>query len=590
MGSNSLLLQNGEHHPRGVSRIIRRLQRSIKALPAKLFKSSGKNDISNISSAKNASSAATEPSVASVVDAVDAEDVEAAEIVDDVSTESQEDTSDEDTESTNIDSVHSVSSEESAGESTEVELTPSLPAPSSQFISYINRDDENEGTPTRFLVKPYLDYEKWLRREFLREGVEIDCLSNLVPIYNGQETLFKIRTIDFEKADKEKYLMPLWKKQREKDDKIAIAESFEKFQKNFHAFTHGALEGLDWSNVVVAGSSALLPLLSRRRDVRTKAWNTKGQNSDEVYYDNTASTSDIDIFLYGIDEKAAIARIIEIEALVRKNQHLSSSSALTLRSENAITFISPRWPHRHVQIILRLYKSISEILTGFDVDCSCVAFNGKQVYSNPRGVTAIATRANTVDLSRRSPSYENRLWKYRHHNFEVYWDALDRSRIEIEFDLEEENVPKLQGLARLLYSEARLENIYNVDKGIHATTRRKFQWIMKYNLKKFDDSGDPNMVAEKSSGYAEHKLPYGRRLTADDIRSAVIQHATSPYMFGTIQEVTDPTNPRCRWKLKNLSKTKLKRKIVFMEYNPGRQMIGSFYPLTDNDWTRTAYD
>lgn len=239
MGSNSLLLQNGEHHPRGVSRIIRRLQRSIKALPAKLFKSSGKNDISNISSAKNASSAATEPSVASVVDAVDAEDVEAAEIVDDVSTESQEDTSDEDTESTNIDSVHSVSSEESAGESTEVELTPSLPAPSSQFISYINRDDENEGTPTRFLVKPYLDYEKWLRREFLREGVEIDCLSNLVPIYNGQETLFKIRTIDFEKADKEKYLMPLWKKQREKDDKIAIAESFEKFQKNFHAFTHG---------------------------------------------------------------------------------------------------------------------------------------------------------------------------------------------------------------------------------------------------------------------------------------------------------------------------------------------------------------
>lgn len=113
-------------------------------------------------------------------------------------------------------------------------------------------------------------------------------------------------------------------------------------------------------------------------------------------------------------------------------------------------------------------------------------------------------------------AYENRLWKYRHHNFEVYWDALDRSRIEIEFDLEEENVPKLQGLARLLYSEARLENIYNVDKRIHATTRRKFQWIMKYNLKKFDDSGDPNMVAEKSSGYAEHKLPYGRRLTADE--------------------------------------------------------------------------
>lgn len=56
-----------------------------------------------------------------------------------------------------------------------------------------------------------------------------------------------------------------------------------------------------------------------------------------------------------------------------------------------------------VQIILRLYKSISEILTGFDVDCACVAFDGQRVYANPRSIAAIATRTNLIDLSRRSP-------------------------------------------------------------------------------------------------------------------------------------------------------------------------------------------
>ena len=67
---------------------------------------------------------------------------------------------------------------------------------------------------------------------------------------------------------------------------------------------------------------------------------------------------------------------------------------------NAIT-IESQYPTRHVQIVLRIYKSIDEILTGFDIDCSCFAFDGKQVWATPRAVTAAITQINTIDLTRR---------------------------------------------------------------------------------------------------------------------------------------------------------------------------------------------
>lgn len=466
------------------------------------------------------------------------------------------------------------SEEETTSTEEDFESAPSLPGSPAQFLSYL---DQNPETPTRALLQPYLAYEKWLRYEFVRPNAEIDCLSNIVPVYDGQESLFRIRVIDYELADKNRYLMPLESSEREKDKSLAIAGSLEEYQDNFDGFTRGMLAGLDWSNLVVAGSSALLPLLSRRVDVDLQD-NSAVEKPAETYYQHTASTSDIDIFLYGIDnEDTAIRRIIEVENLVRKNQHMLPDKGLTLRSENAITFIAPRWPFRHVQIILRLYKSISEILTGFDVDCSCVAFDGKQVYSNPRGVAAIATRTNTIDLSRRSPSYENRLWKYRHHNFEVYWDALERSRVRsINTEPDNDEHRNLTGLARLIFSEGILNNIRN-------------EWRLNSNLKKLDGGRDPSLVIETTSGYANHVIPYGVRLTAKNVRSTVISSARAPYMFGTIREVTDPTNPNCKWKSKRKRRGKLPKKVTFIKLNPGRQMIGSFYPLTADDWTKMAY-
>lgn len=196
------------------------------------------------------------------------------------------------------------------------------------------------------------------------------------------------------------------------------------------------------SNVVAAGSSvttALLPVPEK--------WAGSKRSLREYYHEHLAPASDVDLFLYGLNEEQALEKIKQIERNI-KDSILHETT--TIRTKNAIT-IASQYPTRHVQIVLRLYDSISQIITGFDVDCACAAYDGKQVYAAPRAVAAFVTQCNTIDLTRRSPSYENRLSKYSRRGFEVYWPLLDRTRIDPT--IFERTFGRTQGLARLLILE-----------------------------------------------------------------------------------------------------------------------------------------
>lgn len=78
-------------------------------------------------------------------------------------------------------------------------------------------------------------------------------------------------------------------------------------------------------------------------------------------------------------------------------------------------------------------------------------YDGKQVYASPRALAACMTRINIIDLTRRSPSYENRLPKYADRGLEVYWPDLDRSKIDPT--IFERSFGRTEGLARLLVLE-----------------------------------------------------------------------------------------------------------------------------------------
>lgn len=322
-------------------------------------------------------------------------------------------------------------------------VLPELPVEHANWISHVANQPS---TSMHELLAPYKEYDARLREVFAQQSSHPALRKpNIVPLFTGREQDVKIRARDpaaESEEERERYLMPLDKASRKPDDAPAIVQSLKEFQTNFQLFSESALVDMDWSNVVVAGSAVVTSLLPVPAE-----HNTSKRALREYYHQKLAPASDVDLFLYDLTEEQAVEKIKQIEQRIRDS---ILTETTTIRTKNAIT-IASQYPTRHVQIVLRIYRSISEILTGFDVDCSCAAYDGKQVYASPRAVAAYMTQVNTIDLTRRSPSYENRLSKYSHRGFEVYWPLLDRSRIDPT--IFERSFGRTLGLARLLVLE-----------------------------------------------------------------------------------------------------------------------------------------
>jgi len=114
--------------------------------------------------------------------------------------------------------------------------------------------------------------------------------------------------------------------------------------------------------------------------------------------------SDTDLFLYDCDKQEAMNKIQDISNLFMGYGELEAT-----RSSNTITFTKA---FEKVQIILRLYKSVSEVLHSFDVDSCCVGYDGENLWMTKRCYFALVFGYNTVNLKFLSPNYELRLVKY----------------------------------------------------------------------------------------------------------------------------------------------------------------------------------
>lgn len=339
----------------------------------------------------------------------------------------------------------------------------------------------------------------------------------------------------------------------------------------------------------------------------------------EYYHEHLAPASDVDLFLYGLTEEQALEKIKQIERSIKDS---ILHEVTTIRTKNAIT-IASQYPTRHVQIVLRLYDSISQIITGFDVDCACAAYNGEQVFAAPRAVAAFVTQCNTIDLTRRSPSYENRLSKYSHRGFEVHWPLLDRTRIDPT--IFERSFGRTQGLARLLILEKLPKSAdrdsymdqRRAERGRPALHRNfRNQHKMGGNIKDQEEDEVAEWVEqEEVASYHTMTVPYGQKYHAakinrllyakdlllnaewnqpDDREVYLHRH---PCFFGTAEEVIQDCcgycpMPKTDEEIKvqeEEGKAYVSGGLKFLTDDPGRQEIGSFNPITDDEWTTMAY-
>lgn len=494
---------------------------------------------------------------------------------------------------------------------------PALPAKQNDFIRYLAANLKKSMTE---LAEPYREYDAKIRELFAQEPDHLalkDPNVNVLPLFDGSTDNVKIRARDLSSEtdeEKEKYVMPLKDADRKPNGSPAVVQTFKEFQNNFNVFSELSLADLDWNNVVAAGSSVVTSLLPV-----PEQYSGSKRALRQYYHEVVAPASDVDLFLYGLTEEEAIEKIKQIETKVRD---AILTETATIRTKNAIT-IASQYPTRHIQIVLRIYKSVSEILTGFDVDCSCAAYDGKQVYVAPRALAAYMTQINQIDLTRRSPSYENRLSKYSHRGFEVYWPQLDRSRVDPT--IFERSFQRTVGLARLLV----LEKLPKPDdRDSYLDKRRqergrppinrygRHMYKLRGNIKNdFEDEVAEWVEEDEVSDYHTFTIPYGEKFHAKKIEKLLytkdlllnaewnkpkdreVNLHRHPAFFGYADDVIEdccgfcpkPSTPEEEEVAEEESKIYVSGKISFIKDDPGRQAIGSFNPITNDDWTEMAY-
>lgn len=142
----------------------------------------------------------------------------------------------------------------------------------------------------------------------------------------------------------------------------------------------------------------------------------------------TQNRNDIDLFIYDADEELAHKIIRKLIDNITFRHNTEYNGIKILRTKNAITLDSTS---EKIQIILRLYKTPSEIIHGFDVDCCCMGFNlyDNYVYMTDRCLYSIKNQVNTINFDRLSPSYEYRLVKYAKRGISIHINNLDHTKI-----------------------------------------------------------------------------------------------------------------------------------------------------------------
>ncbi|KAJ5656481.1 hypothetical protein N7507_008431 [Penicillium longicatenatum] len=496
---------------------------------------------------------------------------------------------------------------------------PVVPAEHANFLSYVQAHPK---TPIQDLVNPYNAFDATARRIYAQSpshSLVKDNYANIVPVYNATgSTDIRVRARDLASEGpetKEKYILPLEDSIRRPNGSSAVVPTLAEFQQNFAIFTENSLSELDWSNVCAAGSAVVtsaLPVPEGHRGSKRAL--------RQYYHDQFAPASDVDLFLYGLTEEQAVEKIKHIEDKIR-NAILHETT--TVRTKNTVTIVS-QYPTRHVQIVLRIYHSIAEILTGFDVDCSCAAYDGKQVYASPRAIASYITQANQIDLTRRSPSYENRLSKYGHRGFEVFWPQLDRSKIDPT--IFERSFNRTEGLARLLvleqlpkagdresYLGKRRSERGRPAPSLHSRLQRR---SLRGNIKsEWEDEVPEWQEEDQVSNYHTFTIPYGKQFNARNIekllytkdlllnaqwnqpKDRTVYLHRHPAFFGDAADVIGDCcgccpEPSTEEELKvyeEESKIYISGPVTFMKDDPGRQEIGSFNPITETDWTEMAY-
>ncbi|KAJ8080919.1 hypothetical protein PM082_017754 [Marasmius tenuissimus] len=462
------------------------------------------------------------------------------------------------------------------------------------FLQRVQSLPKGPGISLDDVLQASLNEEAELRKLFAtdRQNTRLnDNYVGLVDVYDAPDDIRTTRARvvkDEEDALSAKYVMPLLEDGRRKEGEPWMVSDVDEFKKNWSVFTEGSLSQLlDWNNIVAAGGAVLacLTLLPESAKASKRAMR-------KYYHTSAYPTSDVDLFLYGMTPEEAEVKITKIYEAVRDSVPWD---VICVRTKHTVS-IHSQYPYRSIQIVLRLYGSPAEILAGFDIDSACFAYDGSRVWGNPRSIVAMMRQCNTVDMSRRSPSYEVRLAKYSSRSFEVYVPTLNRA--EIDPTIYERSITQIKGLARLLVFEKikDADSRYQFLKSRRALRGRPDK-LNRYARRKKQWKGDlkANMAIGglEMNGYdvVSLHIPYGPGWNAKRIEKLVYQtEKSASQTVARFVHCPGPVDEDERRLQNDEDGQYVRGRISFIEEDPGRQSItGSFRPIDVGEWSEQVY-
>jgi len=212
---------------------------------------------------------------------------------------------------------------------------------------------------------------------------------------------------------------------------------------------------------------------------------------------------------------------------------------------------------------------------------------------------------NTIDLSRRSLSYELRLAKYASRGFAVSVTGFDHSRVDP--NLFDKPFYMLRGLSKLIVLDklrTPLDRLQYQER--QRTKNNKPRLEHKFRNRKLLEQIEK--LGGDLSEYSTVFLPWGAGFDAvmtmrmmkkkDNALNGEWFAKDRPYylhpcFYGTMAEVIRDCSPDDPPIPDSVPIEKIRRfvrgPLTWLEDDPGRQDIGSFHPVTTDDWENGAY-
>ena len=247
----------------------------------------------------------------------------------------------------------------------------------------------------------------------------------------------------------------------------ATCEYIDQFKENFDALYPQVLTRLSdvmrSGQVFIAGGSVLLGLTALDPAV-ARLSNLPLRTRHTAFWSDDAQAGDVDVFVCAESPEACTRlaeRIWNVLALDGEFWKCERNRGVINMTKYSSKYCSPRHRQLVVQVVLRQYASLTEVLTCFDVDCCCVGLSLEsdwrdvknwRVWALPRAVRALQSGRNIINAIHawpRSPVYEMRLTKYACRGFAVLCPGLDPASVD-ESRVRGTSFDALSGVARLL--------------------------------------------------------------------------------------------------------------------------------------------